>query len=220
MAIEDLQFWHQHLGQYLSAAPLAQSAKALVETRLKKGVGMNALGAGIDAHYVVTPEHAYLIGKIERSNTDKVSYIPTDGVNAIMGNRVIAKMIIEAETLSTPFMIGVIGKANPNPSFEVSHTLARCVFCASGAGFSFNLDKVHAAVKLIGEIPWKTFAPAIHQLSKYQMARAGTNLHRTRKELDKLNAIFNKTPQLRELLLKADIRPNSGEYQMLSWYLS
>lgn len=217
MADENLLFWHQHLGQYLSNAPVGQSSKAALETRMKKGVGLNTIGAGIDAHYIVTPAHSFLIGKIERENTEHVTFIPSDGDNPIPGNRYIAKWLTGTDKVPMPFMIGVIGKSNPNASFTISHSPARCLYCESGSGFSFNLDTVLAAKALIGTLPWKTVAAAIHQAEKYRMACTGSNVEITRREQGKMNKIIEKTPELRAILSKINVRPRSGEYQILSW---
>lgn len=217
MSNEYLAFWHQHLGQHLSTAPIEQSSKVQLPTRMKKGVGPNTLGAGIDATYIVTPGKAILVGLIERESTEHVTFVPSDGDNAISGTRYIARWLTSQDKVPMPFMIGVIGKSNPNASFMISHSPARCFYCKSGGGFSFNLDTVITAKKLIGDLPWKTVAAAIHQAEKYRLAHAGTDTDLTRREQDKMSKIIQKTPAIKVILSKINVRPRSGEYQILSW---
>lgn len=214
MSSEDIGFWHEYLGRYLSDAPIGKSSKIQIETRLKRGVGLNTLGAGIDAHYIVTTTHAWLIGKIERESTDRVTYVPSDTYKALSGIKFIAKWLAEGN-VSFPFMIGVIGKSNPDASFRVSYSMERCFYGVSGGGFEFNLEKVRNAYAQRDDVPWKTLAPAIHQHARYKHAQAVGNSDGIRVEKDKLAKMLDKTPGLRTILPELGVLPGSGEYAIL-----
>ena len=215
--LDAINFWHSHLGRHLSDALPAASSKARVETRMKKGVGLNTLGALISAHYIVTHDKAWLIGKIARENTANVTFVPSDGDERVSGEQFIARWLVSNDFV-TPCMIGVIGNANPNGSFCISHSSAKIFYCEAGKGFSFDLNKVKRAKELIGEMSWRdTISPAIRQYYALIDARASGTAFAIQKENTKMIKMLAKSPQLVQMIPEMDVRPGSGEYVMLSW---
>lgn len=220
MSLEPVEFWHQNLGRFLSSAPAAESAMALVPTRMKRGTDLNRLGAGIAAYYIATPGHAWLIGKIDLPNTAELTVIPTDDENPVSGEQRIAEWLV-SEKMTTPFMIGMIGNANPNASFKISHTALRAVFCQSGKSIPFSVDAVRKATVLFSEHSlswWKVVAPAIRQYAALKDARRTASEAVIEREKQKLSKMLAAVPALTKLLPEVDIKPGSGEYQILSWF--
>lgn len=216
--VTPLDFWFEHLGKHLGAETPEASLKVAVETRLKKGVGFNALGAGIDAHYIVTSGHAWLIGKIERPNTSKVTYVPSDSPGSLGGQGVIAQWLL-SESARFPVMLGVIGKASPMNSLALSYTPSRVHYGEAGAGMTFNLDVVRRAVVDIGKLSWwKVVLPALRQKESMETAiLTNAATHVVDRERKKMRLQLEKTPELRALLPRLAVKIGSGEQQVLNW---
>jgi hypothetical protein len=203
-----VEFWFQHLGRYLdpSLAP-HQSTGLSLPHRTNKGVKALRIGA-IDAFYVACPAKSKLIGRVEVPSSASVQVLPAEQVSA---RKTIADWLID--DAEAPFMVGVIGNANPNASMAISHTPARCTFCDAAGRLVFDLGKVRAAAKLFAGMPWKDIATGIHQYARVQMATSDQLAF----EKEKLSRLFQKTPEMRRVLVQADIRPFSGEYAVLAW---
>ena len=212
-----VSFWHTYLGRHLSDAPVQESAKARLPTRLKRGVDLNNLGAGIAAYYIVTPTKSWLHGKIERESDARVEFVAADAEAKVSGEQFIARWLV-SEQFSTPCMIGVIGNANPNASFVVSHSAARMNYCESGKGFCFDLNKVKRAIALIAGHSWSdTISPAIRQYYALLDARTSGKESDIAKENAKMSKLIEKNPGLAPIIPAMDIRPGSGEYIVLGW---
>lgn len=143
------------------------------------------------------------------ADLEKVRFISSEQVSA---KQFIAQWLIhEAQS---PFMIGFLGNADPVDSFTVSQPLSRTIFCEANANFPINMDTVKDAHEKIKLLSWKkVVAPAIHQYHRFRIAESDT-LEKERAKLDKLLSV---TPELRGLLPKLGVLPNSGEYEVLSW---
>ena len=225
MANQNLEFWHTNLGRHLSSAAMEASAKALVPTRMgKEGaengkgarVAPNALGAMIDAYYIVTPGHSWLLGRVAMTNTDGVTFVATDGPEPTNAARFIGRWLMEDAV--APFMVGVIGNANPNSSFRISEHTARSAFCENGGGFVFNLDDVRADVAMLGrETSWRSVAEAMWIYQDARLADKSTVAGAA--ALERQRKLLSKSPEFRSLLPKLRARPGSGEARVLSWIL-
>ncbi|WP_395009083.1 hypothetical protein [Undibacterium sp.] len=202
-------FWHDNIGKYLCDLPSNQSTSALIPHRTQKGIQALRIGA-IDAFYIATPAHSYVIGRIEIPGNQKISFVPIEEYSA---RKYLAAWLINDAV--SPFIVGVISLANAASSMRISHHVTKSYFCEANAGFEFNLEKVRKALPLIQEFSWKKdIAPAIHLHSNWMHAEGDE-----RQQLNiKLMALLKKNPSLRSILSTIDIRPNSGEYQILSWY--
>ncbi len=212
-----VSFWHSHLGRYLSEAPAQEASKARLPTRLKRGVDANALGAGIAAYYIVTPTKSWLHGKIEKASNANVEFVAADAENRVSGEQFIARWLV-SEAFATPCMIGVIGNANPNASFRVSHSAANMIYCEAGKGFCFSLDKIRRALEFIGDQSWSdTISPAIRQYFALLEARVSGKEIQIDKEVKKMGKLIEKSPALAKIIPAMDIRPGSGEYIVLGW---
>lgn len=207
--MKPIEFWFEHIGTKLDSSSAPEESTGLsIPHRALKGVKPLRLGA-IDVFYIAAKPTSYLIGRIDLPSCEDIQIIGTETVSA---RKHIASWLINEST--TPFMVGVIGNANPNASMSISHTPSRGQFCESGAGFMFNLETIRSALPLIAELNWKSdIAPALHQVAKYREAAGETKDY----EKQKLLKLFNRKPELRHTISKLDIRPNSGEYTLLSW---
>lgn len=208
-----LDFWHQCVGRHLSDGLPAETLSPFVPTRLKKGVGPNRLGAGIDAFYVACPEGSHLIGKLEMTSVPGLTFHPSEEQS---GQRFIAHWLMHEAPLDEPWMIGVISKANPLRSLALSQPPALCEFCQTSGNFSFNLEAVRQAHQLMGDLPWKAVvAPSIHAHARFLSAATETEREAAR---TRLTDILSKTPSLKGVLRQLRAAPGSGEYEILSWY--
>ncbi len=210
-------FWYANLGRHLSDAPAQESCKARLPTRLKRGVDLNTLGAGIAAYYIVTQTKSWLHGKIERESNARVEFVAADAEARVSGEQFIARWLV-SDQFTTPCMIGVIGNANPNASFCISYSAARVNYCEAGKGFCFDLDKIKRAITLIGDRSWsEKISPAIRQYYALLEARNAGKESEIAKEHTKMSKLIEKTPELASIIPALDIRPGSGEYIVLGW---
>ena len=217
-----LDFWYLHLGRHLSGASPTLSTKAPIPTRLGNGaareprVAPNPLGAGIGCHYIVTPAHAWLIGRIALEDTPLVTFVPTDrpaDAGGVRGDQFVARWLIDEAT--TPFLVGTIGNANPNASLTLSRHEKIGVFCDTGGGFRFDLTLVRADERVIRalDIDWPTIGQALHLYEEdRRSARHQNGRIAARARLDK---ILSKHEALRDALPRLHVRPRSGEYELL-----
>ncbi|OEO24423.1 hypothetical protein AX279_17290 [Pseudomonas sp. J237] len=190
-----------------------------VPTRLKKGTGLNRLGAGIDVFYIASPGSSSVIGKLEITERSELVLVASEDVS---GEKHIAQWLIHEAPADTPWMIGVIGNANPINSLKLSYPPALCRFCGANSGFDFDLSAVRQAVSIIGDLDWKKdIAPALHVYQARMHANDTGDQDKAEKEGKKLLKMFEKNPHLRTALLalcRLPLKPNSGEYEVLSWY--
>lgn len=225
MAKQDLEFWHHYLGHFLSDMPAHKSSKAAVPTRLgKEGapegkgkrIAPNVLGAGVSTGYIITPTHAWVIGRIAMDNTEQVSFVATDSAKPVRDRKYIATWLVEQAT--APFMVGMIGNASPNSSFRVSPHIRQGFFCEAGGGYTFNLDMVRKDVASIGDLAWKLIGHGIHAYDAYRNTEPASPARAIAQA--KLVKLLEKTPALRSILPKLFVRPHSGDYELLRLYLS
>lgn len=218
--MQPLSFWYDCIGQRIAPdLPPEKSTKVALATHMKKGIGPNPLGGGISAFYIAQPNESFLIGKFAENDKPGLKFISSESMS---GEKQIARWLIDQAPLDKPWMIGVIGNANPTESLRISQPPALCAFGEVNGGFEFNLTSVREAVKLMGDTPWKKdVAPAIHAYEGKLKAAATGLPHLIEKANEKLDKMFKKNPAIRPLLvalIKLPIKPNSGEYQVLSWY--
>lgn len=218
--MQALTFWYDCIGKHIAPTLTPEkSTKVALPTHMKKGVGPNPLGAGISAFYIAQPGQSMLIGKFEMDDIPALRFINSADMTS---EKFIAHWLIEKAPLNQPWMIGVIGNANPTESFRISQPPGLCSFCEGNGGFEFNLSTVKEAAVLIGDIPWKTdVAPVIHAYEGKLKAAGTGDAHLIERANDKLIKSLNKNPENRSLLvalIKLPIKPNTGEYQLLSWY--
>lgn len=218
--MQPLTFWYDCIGQRIAPELTPEkSTKVALATHMKKGIGPNPLGAGISAFYIAQPGESMLIGKFAMEGMPGLTFVSSEGMT---GEKFIARWLIEKAPLDKPWMIGVIGNANPVESFRISQPPGLCAFCEGNGGFEFNLSAVKQAAALIGETPWKKdVAPAIHAYEAKLKAADSGDAQLIERANDKLNKMLMKSPEFRALLIaliKLPIKPNSGEYQVLSWY--
>lgn len=228
MGMADLEFWYEHVGRHLSDAPIEQSSKAQVPTRLGKDdpaaiasgkgkrVAPNALGAGISVYYMATPGQTQVIGKLALADGPALRFIALDAPGARRPNKLQAEWLIH--DASTPFLIGMYGNANPNSSFCVSHHPTMATFCDPSGNISFNLVWLREDVARIGDFPWTTLAPALYCYAALRNADPGSPASLAAKK--QLAKLLNASPDLRALLPKLHVRSGSGEYRILSWFYS
>lgn len=108
-----VSFWHEHIGQHISGADEGE-VKVRVPTRLKRGVELHNLGAGIDAFYICEGQ-SYLIAKVELPSKEGLTIVTSENVS---GERFIAQWLANDAPTDRPWMVGVIGKACPIKSFR------------------------------------------------------------------------------------------------------
>lgn len=219
--MQDLNFWYDCIGRHLApdTAPAA-STKAGVMTRLKKGVASNPLGAGIDVFYIANKKKSFVVGKLEapKNSNPVIEFFPSEEVS---GEKFIAQWLVNDAPEDEPWMIGVIGNANPNSGMKISRPLALCRFCDMSSGFDFDLGIVRNAVKIIGDdLDWKKdVAPALHIFQSRLQASGIGDEDKVERENKKLQKAFDKSPTLKKALLalcRLPLKPNSGEYEILS----
>lgn len=218
--MQAVEFWYECIGKLINpsltpAAAITQS----VNTRKLKGTGPNRLGSGIDAFYVASPGESVLIGKLELPNQPGLTFIPSEDRS---GERFIAHWLIHKAPENAPWMIGVIGNANPVSSLKVSNPPSLCSFCRSGSNFDFDLSLARQAINIIGDLDWKKeVAPALHTYQTRLHAIDAGDPDQADREAKKLHKMFEKNPALKRALIdlcKLPIKPGSGEYEILSWY--
>lgn len=203
-----VEFFHAHLGRHIGVEDGGSVKSARVPQRVKAGVSDLSLGQ-MDTFYIVAETRSMLIGRAELPDTPTVQFVATEDVSA---RKFIAEWLLGQA--SAPFMVGVISKAHPEPSFCVTHHIAQTTFCDTSGNVTFNLEIARQAYQLIKHLPWKTVvAPAIHTYSDFKLAPQENN----QKERARLMKLLEKTPELKTILPKLEVRPNSGEYSVLSW---
>lgn len=208
--MEPVSFWHEHIGQHISGDPEG-AVKVRVPTRLKRGVELHNLGAGIDAFYIVCEGQSYLVGKVELPSKEGLIIVPSEDVS---GERFIAQWLANDAPTDRPWMVGVIGKACPIKSFTLSQPPSLCVFGQSGKNFEFNLSHFRADVELAKTIDWKILVQAIHAHDDFK----SLNEFRRGKGSTALQRLFKRESMLKEILPRLRSKPNSGEQILLSWY--
>lgn len=205
---DDCNFWHENLGRFLTEFPAGPSTTAFINHRTLKGIKLLRIGA-LDTFYIASRSESFLVGRVEKEDGKRVKFIGTEHLSA---RKYLAEWLIHKA--AAPYIVGVIGKANPLPSLRVSHHVTQSYFCETGGGFGFNLDVVRNAQKMIESLSWKkTVAPAIHQYSRLCQADPKT----VDRDREKMQSILAKSPELRQILPLLKILPNSGEYSVLSW---
>ncbi|MDY0208015.1 MAG: hypothetical protein RBR82_15540 [Pseudomonas sp.] len=205
-----LQFWHEHIGQYIGSEA-AGNLKPPVLTRLKRGVDLNTLGAGIDAFYIACEGDSHIIGKIELPNKKGLTFTASEDVS---GERFIAHWLAHKAPTDKPWIIGVVSKANPSSSVMFSQAPSLCVFCHMGKNFEFNLAHFRDDVALTKDLNWKSLTSAIYLYDDY----TAIDSYRKEKGSTGLAKLFKSTPKLKKVLPKLRAQPNNGEHALLSWY--
>lgn len=223
MASDEVKFWHEHLGRFMSDAATEKSGKATVPTWLgkddpesvAKGKGVRIapwpIGAKIPLYYIATPAHSWVFGKVALDSTDRVSYRVGTAEERVDGRREIVRWLLENGT--TPFMVGVITEANPNASFRVTHHHSRGFFCESSGGFAFNLDDVRADIAKLAGKPWKEVATLIYRYDDFRNAAQGSPERERAK--DGLAKLLKKIPEMQAILPTLKVKPGSGEMELL-----
>lgn len=199
-----LEFWFAHVGQKLGGQTPEESVALLLPHRTKKGVAPLRLGA-LDVLYMVSEGDCRLVGRLEMPEQPGLKVVPAESVSAY---RYLAEWL--QDEARTPYMVGVIGKANPIASMALTHSERLASFGEAGGGFGFDMVKVREAYAALAGIPWKQAAVAMHDYQRYRVEPTETNKAKLLKAFDKFSG-------LREALVAADVRPGSGEYQVLSW---
>lgn len=218
--MQEINFWYECIGRHLAPnADPESSTKASVMTRVKKGVGNNTLGAGINAYYIASEKKSFLVGKLEMPSLPGLEFIPSEDGS---GEKFIAQWLVNEAPDDTPWMIGVIGNASPNASMKFSQPPALCRFCAASSAFDFDLGIVRQAVTIIGDLDWKKdVAPVLHTFQARQQSSAMGDEGKVERENKTLQKAFAKTPRLKSVLLalcRLPLKPGSGEYEVVSWY--
>lgn len=218
--MQSLKFWHECIGKLISPDSTPEQAIThYYPTRTLKGVKPSRLGAGIDVFYIASPGNSFLISKIELPNQPGLALRPSEDCG---GEKLIAQWLVHDAPTDAPWMVGVIGNANPVKSLKLCQPPVLCAFSGANAGFDFDLGVVREAVKIIGELDWKkSIAPALHTYQSRLHANDIGDSDRAEREGKKLSKMFEKTPNLKRSLIdltKLTVKPGSGEYQVLSWY--
>ena len=208
--MDAIQFWHETIGQHISDNPVGQ-LKPSVPTRLKRGVDLNPIGAGIDAFYIACEGDSHLIGKIELPNRAGLTFTPSEDIS---GERFIAQWLAHKAPSDKPWVVGVISKANPKSSVSFSQAPSLCVFCQNGKNFEFNLTHFKSDIELTKNIDWKLVSQAIYAYDDYTT----NNNFRKDKGSRVLAKLFKTEPKLKAILPKLRAQPNNGEHLLLSWY--
>lgn len=205
-----INFWHQHIGQHIGSIE-AGDTKPRVPTRLKRGIDPNTLGAGIDAFYIACEGMSHVVGKVELPNSKHITYTASENIS---GEKFIAQWLAHDAPTDQPWIVGVIGKANPNASFVLSQPPSLCSFCQSSKGFEFNLHHFRADVELIKGLDWKLVTQAMYALNDF----TSLNEYQITKGRNSLTKLFKNEPRLKQVLPHLRAKPNNGEHQILSWY--
>lgn len=208
--MSELLFWHEQIGSIIGAAD-ENTMCVSVPTRLKRGIGDNRLGAGIDAFYIACEGDSYLVSKTELPNTKGLRFVPSEDFS---GERFIARWLAESAPTDRPWLVGVISKANPNSSLAFSQPPYLCVYCQANKGFEFNLSDFRADVELSQGIDWKMLAQAIYAYDDF----ISYDSYRKEKGSKSLEKLFKREPELKKILPKLKAKPNNGEHTLLSWY--
>lgn len=203
------QFFHRQIGAKLGLEA-GQSVKSVgLPHRAKTEVKQLSLGQ-IGCFYIACEtEASQLIGRVDLPSRPGLVFVGTEKLSA---QKHVAEWLLHSA--QPPFMVGVIEKAHPETSFKLTTSLAAMHFCDTAGGFTANLVTVREAHEKIRHLNWKkTVAPAIHKYHAYLDAPMGENAL----EKAQLQKLLDKTPELAGLLPSLGIRPNSGEYTLLSW---
>lgn len=199
-----LEFWYAHVGRKLGAESPEGSVAVKLPHRTKKGIAPLRLGS-VDVLYMVSEGDCRLVGRLEMPDQPGLKVVPAESVSAY---RYLAEWL--RDEARPPYMVGVISKVNPIASMTLTHNERLASFAEAGRGFGFDMAKVRAAYAALAGIPWKPAAVAMHDYQRYRVEP-------TEASKSKLFKAFEKFPGLREMLMSVDIRPGSGEYQVLSW---
>ena len=228
MNSEGVEFWYNHLGRFMSDVGPEKSGKAAVPTWLgkddpesiAKGKGVRVapwpIGAKIPLFYIVTPSHAWVFGKVALESNARVTYRVGSADERVDGRREIVRWLLAQ--CETPFMVGVVTEANPNPSFKVTHHPTRGFFCESSGGFTFNLEVVRADLAKLEGKPWKEVATLIYRYDEMRNAEQGTP--ERDKAKDSLMKLLKKMPEMQTILPTLKVKPYSGEMELLRLAMS
>lgn len=208
--MNELRYWHDQIGSVIGAAD-EKTMCVSVPTRLKRGLGDNRLGAGIDAFYIACEGDSYLISKTELPNTKGLTFVPSEDLS---GERFIAQWLAESAPVDRPWLVGVISKASPNDSLAFSQPPYLGVFCQANKGFEFNLAHYRSDVELSKSIDWKVLVSAIYAYDDF----ISYDSFRKEKGSKSLEKLFKREPELKKILPKLKAKPNNGEHTLLSWY--
>lgn len=202
-------FFHQNIGSKIGVVAGDGIKSVRIPQRVKEGVKELSLGQ-MDCFYIAAGTGpSYLIGRVDLESGDTLQFVGTETTSA---RKYIAQWLLQDAV--TPFIVGVIGKAHPEPSFHVTHHLAMTQFCDTAGNFHVNVEQARLADQRIAHLDWKkVVAPAIHAYADYIQAPQDNN----QREKDKLLKLIAKTPELSQLLPTLGVRPGSGEYTLLSW---
>ncbi|MDK2126244.1 hypothetical protein [Parachitinimonas caeni] len=200
------EFFHQAIGTKLGIPEKASVKSQQFPHRVASGVKPLSLGQ-LDCFYIAASDGpSQLIGRIQLPPIKGLEVIDTEQVSA---RKHLANWLLTHA--APPYMVGMIGKAHPEPSFRISPHLALTQLCDTGGNQPINVELAREGFAKIADLPWKqVVAPAIHCYERYLQAPRGANAAQLKKLLD-------KTPSLRKILPTLGIRPNSGEYSLLSW---
>jgi hypothetical protein len=202
-------FFQLHLGSKIGQEPEASVKSMRLPQRAKSGIQMMNLGQTDDYYIVSASSPSQVIGRVDLPSRPEINFVAAEGVDP---KKHIAQWLIE--TAVTPFMVGVIKKAHPEPSFEISKSLNQVYFCDSSGGFVVDIELVRSAQQIISGLDWKKIvAPAILAYSRFKQSEQGENL----KERTELYKLFDMSPGLDLILPRLGILPRSGEYTILSW---
>lgn len=217
------EFFHQHfasrladsLGIQLSledslrlSLPCPTVEKRNPDGTLKKAAAVSDLRMGAkDVFFVCNEEKAIMVSPFLVPGSPALDVRDTQKVGA---NKQIAQILLDLP--EGPFMAGVISKANAEKALRISPHTQLGYFCQMGAGFSFDLGLVKKARQASAGLDWKEVSICLYR--KEEIKFDAEKRDRAWKELEKA---LSKNQELAEFVLNTDVKPNSGEFELLKW---
>ncbi|MDT8925209.1 hypothetical protein RBE51_20665 [Pseudomonas taiwanensis] len=188
--------------------PCPTVEKRNTDGTLKKAASIADLRMGAkDVFFVCTEEMAIMVSPFLVPKSSTLDVRDTLKVGA---NKQIAQILLDLP--EGAFMTGVISKANAEKALRISPHTRLGYFCQMGAGFAFDLERVKQARQEAGGLDWKEVSICLYRKEEFQFDAEKREY--SAKELDKA---FSKNSELEAFVMNTDVKPNSGEFELLKW---
>ncbi|MCC1496772.1 hypothetical protein [Alcanivorax sp. 1008] len=162
------------------------------------------LGSGRPVYLMLSPGNSVLVSAIALPDQPGLTFVPDESVD---GPRYMAEWLLTARP---PYIVAIAGKASLGPFLTMTEDERFGMLCQSAGNQSFDMTVVRRAKQALEPFDWRTAASTLHLMTRYQASPSEA-------DREKLRKAFAKTPGLSVALMQSGLKPNSGEYTLMSW---